>query len=149
MLSSPKNQRKFSPPSKWQRAEKLMVVIFTFFALCKLPLHKQPHGACGKGLWKSLWILWKSIGFPQVNRCFPNPATGFALHNFLYNSSHNSKMPVLRNQVKTGNRTETFVKKVVKKQKPRLPSPAPSPMASKFFVKTAKVFPVSFFPAGK
>lgn len=42
-----------------------------------------------------------------------------------------------------------FVKKVEKKRKPHLPSPIGTPIASKIFVKTAKIFPVSFFPAGK
>jgi hypothetical protein len=28
--------------------------------------------ACGKPLWKTLWKLWKSIGFPQVFLGFEN-----------------------------------------------------------------------------
>jgi hypothetical protein len=95
-------------PKKWK------FPFFTIFALCKLSLYKQPHEACGKGLWKSLWILWKSICFPQVKQVFPHPLPWFVVHNFLYNSGKHAKKAVLRNQQKMGNQRETSVEKVPK-----------------------------------
>jgi hypothetical protein len=41
--------------------------------LCKLMMNKPMKTPCGKLLWKNLWRVWKSWGFPQANR--KNPAT--------------------------------------------------------------------------
>ena len=42
--------------------------------LCKRNVHNTPQRGCGKPLWRSLWKMWKSSGFPQQNRKKPYTA---------------------------------------------------------------------------
>ena len=42
--------------------------------LCKRIMHNSLRGYCGKPLWRSLWKMWKSSVFPQINR--PLPTSG-------------------------------------------------------------------------
>lgn len=82
-------------------------------ALCQRKMYNPQLPSCGKGLWKSLWKMWKSSVFPQVNRNFANPGQGKSLHKILNKPAHNQFMNVLRHRRKK----ETWGKSSAKKFK--------------------------------
>ena len=99
-------------PSKRRKLEKLDVAEFHKRKLCQRRLYKHPQSPCGKPLWKTLWKMWKSSGFPQTNRGFANSAPGNSVHKSLHKPIHNAKTTMLRNHPENGNRLSKPSKKV-------------------------------------
>ena len=70
--------------------------------------------ACGKPVWKTLWRMWKSWGFPQVKREFSNGSGEKVVHNLLYKCAQDTAVTMLRHQKKTATKTRKMAKKFEK-----------------------------------
>lgn len=52
-------------------------------------MNNKRFRSCGKGLWKNLWRLWKSVGFQQLFRVFPTlhlpqkPCIGRCINDYI------------------------------------------------------------------
>ena len=74
-------------------------------------MHNAGERVCGKPMWKTLWRMWKSWGFPQVNRHFPNGFGKKVVHNLLYKCAADTVATMLRHQKKTATKSRKMAKK--------------------------------------
>ena len=103
------------------------------------------HARCGKLLWKSLWRMWKTLGYQQVFRTF-----GFSRsmwrspHTGLHNSGYNPVTGALRHRIYPAFTARIRVKKFssLKKMLSKPVSPPPPPEI--FCEKSPKIRSVSF-----
>ena len=66
--------------------------------LCQRKMNNPQKITCGQLLWKTLCILWKSYGFPQVKAFFSDSAPRNVMNNPMHKILRNESVTMLRHR---------------------------------------------------